>query len=283
MPELPEVETLRRSLARHLVGRIISSVTILAPHVLTKDSRHRISQIIGASVSDVNRTGKCLAIELNNDRTVLIHLRMTGRLLWNMPAGSFDGHVHVVWTFSPSADAGDPEDSLVYRDVRKFGRIDLVEKHAAHQSSILQRAGPDILSVDFEDFSTRIRARRSQIKYVLLDQQVMAGVGNIYADEILFDAGIHPRARTANLTADGMQKLYASTRRILEKAIECGGSSIRDYIHTDGEAGRFQEQHRIYQRGGETCFLCGAVIQSIKVGGRTSSFCPRCQRRSKAA
>ncbi len=280
MPELPEVEVIRRTLSEHACGKTISGVTVLEPFILTARAKTEIYQQIGKQVCEVSRWGKCLIMELTGGDAILIHLRMTGRLLWKKEAVIPDAYTHLIFSFSENRNGNE---SLVYRDVRKFGRIDVAGKKELNQSLIVRKFGPDVLSLSKEEFATRIEKKKAQIKAVLLDQQNMAGLGNIYVDEILFDARIHPRTEAARLTQAGLGQLFNSTRRILGEAIRLGGSSMRDYVHTDGEPGSFQDFHHVYQKAGRNCDRCETTIKSDKIAGRTSSYCPRCQKELKAA
>lgn len=276
MPELPEVEVIRKTLSEHVRGKTISGVTVLGPFILTVRAKAELHEQVGKQVCEVNRWGKCLIMELDSGNAILVHLRMTGRLLWKREFVIPDAYTHLIFSFSKN-------NALVYRDVRKFGRIDVIGKKELHQSLIVRKFGPDVLSLSKEEFTTRIEKKKAQIKAVLLDQQNMAGLGNIYADEVLFDAGIHPRTEAASLKPARLERLFESTRRILEEAIRLGGSSMRDYVHTDGKPGSFQHFHRVYQKAGQHCDRCETTIKSDKIAGRTSSFCPRCQKELKAA
>jgi formamidopyrimidine-DNA glycosylase len=275
MPELPEVEVIRKTLSEHVCGKVISGITVLEPFILTASAKAELPKTVGRKVCRVNRWGKCLIMELAGGDAILIHLRMTGRLLWKREAAIPDAYTHLIFSFA--------NESLVYRDVRKFGRIDVTGKKELNQSLIVRRFGPDVLTLSKKEFTTRIEKKKSQIKAVLLDQQNMAGLGNIYADEVLFDAGIHPRTEAARLTQARLGQLFESTRRILGEAIRLGGSSMRDYVHTDGEPGSFQNFHHVYQKAGRPCDRCEETIKSDRIAGRTSSFCPRCQKELKAA
>lgn len=280
MPELPEVEVIRRTLSKHLCGKTISAVSVLEPFILTQKAKSKWPDLVGSNVNNVKRLGKCLIVELDGQKAMLIHLRMTGRLLWSVGSPTIDAYTHVVWQFSGSDHV---EGALVFRDVRKFGRIDLVELDKLGESTILRNFGPDALSLSQDEFVSRISDKKAGIKAVLLNQGNMAGLGNIYVDEVLFDARIHPRTEAARLKQEDWSRLYDSTQKILEDAIRLGGSSMRDYVHTDGVPGSFQDFHRVYQKAGRPCERCESIIKSGKIAGRTSSYCPRCQKELKAA
>ena len=280
MPELPEVEVVRRKLSEVLVGGMFTGVSVLTPCVLLKPADVFSTGLLGLSVSAVNRFGKCLQIFCANESALLIHLRMTGQLIWNGSPIVPDGHTHVIWSVErPGRSKG----FLAYRDVRKFGRIDWTESRGVKASEILLRFGPDVLELDLEAFSRRVRKFRAQIKAVLLNQAAVAGLGNIYADEILFEAGVHPRTLSSGLGDAAVGRLFQATRRVLNCAIRFGGSSLRDYIHIDGSGGSYQTHHRVYGRAGQPCVRCQSEIHTAKIAGRTSAFCPRCQSERKAA
>lgn len=250
--------------------------------MLTAAAKQGLTQVIRERVLEVNRWGKCLIIHLSGGKSVLIHLRMTGRLLWSLeePVTQPATHRHVLWYFSRGREK---QGVLTYQDVRKFGRIDVIRKADLKRSEILRRFGPDVLALTKDEFISRLRGKKARIKAVLLDQQVMAGLGNIYADEILFDSGIHPKTEAAGLETGALARLFDSARRILNEAICQGGSTMRDYVHTDGVPGSFQHAHRVYRKTGHACARCESVIESGKIAGRTSSYCPHCQKELKAA
>ncbi|MFL6450474.1 MAG: bifunctional DNA-formamidopyrimidine glycosylase/DNA-(apurinic or apyrimidinic site) lyase [Bryobacteraceae bacterium] len=262
MPELPEVETVVRSITRHLVGKRILSASFSSNRVTRGDHVTTSRALAGSTVMDVERLGKQIWICL--DRGFLyVHLGMTGKLLWNGSPGKYtraflqltDGH-------------------LLFDDIRTFGRFEFFpEKETA-----LAPVGPDALTVSFEEFFRRLGERRGRIKAVLLSQSFLAGVGNIYADEALFSAGIHPRTPVQRVSQSRARRLHSATLEILSTAITHKGSSISDYVDGLGERGSFQQLHKVYGRAGEPCPNCGAKIRRIVVGQRGTHYCPRCQR-----
>jgi len=213
-------------------------------------------------IESVGRRGKFILIGLDKG-TLTVHLGMTGKLL---VAGTVDTHTHGVFTLDDGV--------LLYHDPRQFGSIEW----SPGASPRVARLGPEPLEVTFEEFRERLR-RKARVKALLLNQSFLAGVGNIYADESLFAAGIHPLASAASLSRVRAERLYTAVRRILAHAIELGGSSISDYVNAEGERGWFQVEHRVYGREGEPCANCGGAVRKILVAQRGTHFCPRCQRR----
>jgi formamidopyrimidine-DNA glycosylase len=262
MPELPEVETVVRSVAAHLAGRRIVS-TRFTSRFVTPGSRTKLAQrLAGRRIESVKRRGKFIIIALDRG-TLTVHLGMTGKLLLEGEAGE---HTHGVFTLDDGL--------LLYHDPRQFGRIEFSEGAPPR----VARLGPEPLEISFEEFRTRLR-RKARVKALLLNQTFLAGLGNIYADESLFAAGIHPLTLASKLTDVRAKKLYQSIRGILTHAIQLGGSSISDYVNGRGERGWFQAEHRVYGREGQPCANCGRPIRKILVAQRGTHFCPNCQKK----
>ena len=262
MPELPEVETVVRSVAAHLAGRRIVSTTFTSRFV-TPGNRAKLTQrLAGRRIESVTRRGKFILIALDQG-TLTIHLGMTGKLLVEGEAGE---HTHGVFTL----DHG----MLLYHDPRQFGRIEW----SPGPPPRVARLGPEPLEIGFEEFRARLK-RKTRMKALLLNQTFLAGLGNIYADESLFAAGIHPLTAASKLTAARAQKLYDAIRGILTHAIQLDGSSISDYVNGRGERGWFQMEHRVYGREGEPCANCGRPIRKILVAQRGTHYCPHCQKK----
>ena len=263
MPELPEVETVARSIAP-LVGRRIVSAEFRCPRVLRGGNPGRMAAALaGRRIAAIQRFGKFILIHLDRGY-LMIHLGMTGRLSLGGPLGK---HTHAILTLDRGA--------LLYDDSRQFGRI----QYSVRVPARLTRLGPEPLEVSFEDFYARARGRKTRIKALLLNQDFVRGIGNIYADESLFRAGIHPLAIAGRLRKERVRALYEAVREVLAEAIEAGGSSISDYVDAEGRQGWFQIRHRAYGRTGEPCLTCGTPIRRVLVAQRSSHFCPRCQRR----
>ncbi len=264
MPELPEVETVVRSITP-LVGRRIMSAEFRNLRILRGGDPDRIAaRIQGRKITAVRRYGKFILVSLSGGGYLLIHLGMTGRLLLGGAPGK---HTHAILTF----DRG----MLLYDDSRQFGSIQFFEEFPAR----VARLGPEPLEVSFEEFAAGLRGRKTSIKALLLNQAFVRGVGNIYADEALFRAGIQPQTIASRLRKDRARRLYDAMVAVLTEAIAAGGSSISDYVDAEGRKGFFQFSHRVYQRTGEPCVTCGTAVRRVIVAQRSSHFCPKCQRR----
>ena len=272
MPELPEVETLAFQLNRSLAGQRISGVQVLNKSILEEPREGLEEKIAGSEIIQVGRRGKYLRMDLAGNLTLWFHLGMTGQLLLAPPPHSLKPHTHFILSFSGLAKR------LFYRDVRRFGRIALTPAGLGKGPEGVRRLGPEPREWDPETFASFFKARRARIKNLLLNQTLIAGLGNIYADESLHRAGIHPLRRARAVGRERLERLHGAVREILEEAVRSGGSSIDDYRHLDGTKGEFQHFHRVYGRAGESCETCGTRIRKVRLSGRTSSFCPHCQR-----
>jgi len=277
MPELPEVETIARSLAPRIRHRAIAGIDLLYRPLLRTGGRKALEALRGRRVLRVRRRGKMLLIECAGGRTLVFHLKMTGQFLFAAEGAPRDKHVRLVVRFE------DGRDELRFRDVRKFGFLLCLEGEPERACGELACLGPEPLEVGLDEFRSILAGRRGRVKSQLLDQTCIAGVGNIYADETLFDARLHPEAPASVLKADAVERLYRSMRKVLAAAVEAGGSTLSDegYRDADGNAGDFQLDHRVYGRTGEPCLVCGTPIARTIVGGRSSHFCPRCQPRPR--
>jgi len=262
MPELPEVETVVRSVAPYLNGRRIVSAAFTSRFVTPGNRAALARRLAGRRVESVTRRGKFIVMALDQG-TLTVHLGMTGRLLVR---GQPDEHTHGVFTLDDGL--------LLYHDPRQFGRIEW----SAGSPPRMARLGPEPLDISFDDFRARLR-RKARMKALLLNQTFLAGLGNIYADESLFAAGIHPLASAERLGKLRAERLYQAIRGILGHAIELGGSSISDYVNAEGERGWFQLEHRVYGREGQPCVNCGAAVLKLVVAQRGTHYCPRCQRK----
>ncbi len=264
MPELPEVETVTRSIAP-LVGRRIVSAEFRCLRVLRGGDPDRMAaRISGRRITAIKRYGKFIVVSLEGGGYLMIHLGMTGRLLLGGPAGK---HTHAILTFDRGV--------LLYDDSRQFGCLEFSEEFPAR----VARLGPEPLEISFEEFAARVKRHKTRVKALLLNQTFVRGVGNIYADEALFRSGIHPLAVASRLRRERARRLYDAIVAVLTEAIAAGGSSISDYVDAEGRKGFFQFSHRVYQRTGEPCTVCGAPIRRVLVTQRSSHFCPRCQHR----
>ncbi len=279
MPELPEVETTARSLHRHVAGDVIESVWIGDKTNLLKSPAEEIARTLeGARIDCVHRVGKHIVIDLHRDhagvgRRVqsgaqaqwIVHLGMTGRMLVCDPAVERAKHTHLVAQLASGRE-------LRFVDPRRFGKLQVLS------GASFQAPGKEPIGANHEDFAKLFRGRKTPIKSALLNQKLLSGIGNIYADESLFRAAIRPRRRAASLTRAELSRLYDAIQEVLAEAIAAGGSSISDYVDATGDAGFFQLQHRVYGREDEPCLVCKTSIKRIVIAGRSSHYCPRCQK-----
>lgn len=286
MPELPEVETIARGLAQNLTGDVIESVWLgNKPEPLKSPPAEIVRTLEQARIAGVRRVGKHIVVDLSRQSPVasrrrgtshpverdgevkaqwIVHLGMTGRLLIAKPAHEIPKHTHAILRLRSGRE-------LRFVDPRRFGRLAV-----ARQS--FRAPGSEPLDVGFELFTGLFRKRKAPIKSALLNQKLLSGVGNIYADESLFRAGVRPRRRAASLTRTELQRLYTALQEVLNEAIAAGGSSVSDYVDSNGDAGFFQFQHRVYGREGDPCLVCRTPIKRIVIAGRSAHYCPKCQR-----
>ena len=279
MPELPEVESVRAHLAPALEGRklvhvAISDARLTRPH----DPEEVARELEGERVQRVDRRGKYLIVRFESGRALLIHLRMTGSLR-TAAAGTLsdDPHSRAVVRLDDGSDVG-------YRDVRRFGTWLLLEPHEVDEY-VDARLGPEPLGPQYRtrDLAAKLANRRAPIKAAILDQRTVAGVGNIYADEALWRARIHPLREARDLAPPETQALHRAIRAALQRGIARQGSTLRDYALPDGAEGGMQHEFKVYGRGGEPCDRCGTPIEKIRVAGRGTWYCPACQRSPRTA
>jgi formamidopyrimidine-DNA glycosylase len=277
VPELPEVETIRRQLAPHVEGRTIVAAQILDPRWTRPDPPATVeAQLRDAVVEGLGRSGKYLVWSLSEDRYLLQHLRMTGTLLYEPPAAP--PHTRVLLDL-------DDGHRVVYIDPRRFGTGHLVHGADARDAYLGERLGIEPFTPEFtaEYLRTQARGRTAPVKAFVLDQRRIAGVGNIYADEALFRAGIHPLRAAGRLTRVDWERVREGIEEALSAGIEAKGASIDDFRHVDGARGSFQDLFLVHRRAGQPCARCGATIGKIVVGGRGTYVCERCQPRPRAA
>jgi formamidopyrimidine-DNA glycosylase len=274
VPELPEVETIRARLAARLTGRRFERVEISDPRLTRPDPPEAVAaQLEGERVRAVGRRGKYLVVEFESGRHLLIHLRMTGNVQHPAPGGADDPYRRAVVRLDDGSD-------VAYRDVRRFGTWELLEPGELDGYFAARRLGEEPLERGFT-IATLTRAlagRRAPVKAALLDQRAAAGIGNIYADEALWRARIHPLRPAGSLTPAETARLRKAIRAALEMGIARQGATLRDYRGPDGARGRMQDEFRVYGRGGRPCNRCGTPIEKIRAGGRGTWFCPNCQR-----
>ena len=311
MPELPEVETIARGLAGRVTGDIIESVWLGAkPEPLKSAASEIVATLEKRRIAGVRRMGKHIVFDLVRNGTPdamasetkrkdkrsanvrihgsrssrarlkvpsalsrkgaspsqaewIVHLGMTGRMLVCRPEVEIEKHTHAIVTLASGRE-------LRFVDPRRFGRLSVSPAFIA--------AGLEPLDIELQPFTGLFRGRKTPIKSALLNQKLLSGVGNIYADESLFRAGVRPRRRAASLTREDLKRLYVNLKEVLKEAIALGGSSVADYVDADGEEGFFQLQHRVYGREGEPCLTCKTLIKRVVIAGRSSHYCPKCQK-----
>lgn len=269
MPELPEVETVARGLRARLLGRRIRAVRAHFPGVLTV-GEGCAEPAGGWRVESIGRRGKLLLVELEGGCCLSVHLRMTGHLSIEEPSAPLLPHTHVTALL-------DDGTQLRFVDPRRFGRLHLGLREDVHGTAFLRTLGPEPFDLDARALAERLAARTAPLKSVLLDQKVVAGIGNIYADEILFAAGLHPRQPADRLLPREISVLVEAMHGVLRAAIDGGGSTIRDYRRIDGRAGGYQEAHAVFGRAGLPCRRCGTKLRRSELAGRGTHFCPVCQ------
>lgn len=273
MPELPEVETVRRTLVELIVGKTIKSVEVLWPKMIKKpdDSTLFKHLLVGQTIQSIERRGKFLKFILD-DFVLVSHLRMEGRYSVCPEKDNIDKHTHVRFMFTDHSE-------LRYRDVRKFGTMHLFEKGLEEESLPLSQLGPEPFSKDFtlSYLEGKLWKTDRKIKVALLDQTIVTGLGNIYVDEALFRAGVHPERISRSLSKSEIARIHHQVIQTLTEAVEKGGSTIRSYVNSMGQIGMFQLTLFVYGRNGKECKKCGHIISKSKVGGRGTHYCINCQ------
>jgi formamidopyrimidine-DNA glycosylase len=286
MPELPEVETVRRGLHELIIGRVVQAEAHDTPKGFPNTSADVQQFLIGATIIDVRRRAKVLLIDLSTDYTLVIHLKMTGQIVFRgeevfgagHPNDSLIGELpdrstRVTLDFSDGS-------KLFFNDQRKFGWMKLVPTAAVVDMPFMQKVGPEPLEDSFtaEAFAARFTRRpKTSIKAALLDQSVVAGVGNIYADESLWGAKIHPKQLVETITTDEFMRLYTELRAVMNMAIDKGGSTDKNYVNAEGKRGSYMDFARVFRREGQACLRCGTEIIKFKAAGRGTHICPVCQ------
>lgn len=273
MPELPEVETVARGVARHVAGCRITSIVLGRGDIVHGEGVPLCAFLNGRRIERVGRRGKQIHIELDGGRTLVVHLGMTGRLIAVDRDAPVETHTHLRIGFERRRV------EMRFIDPRRFGGLWLLITPPTDGMWIGRRLPPvgvDALTISFEAFRDAV-SRRRQIKALLLDQRPIGGIGNIYADESLHRAGIHPLTRADRLDDAAVRRLWRCVLRVLEEAVRAGGSSISDYRTADNERGLFQVRHRVYQRAGKPCRKCRTPIEHLTAAGRSTFICPNCQ------
>lgn len=275
MPELPEVETVLRGLREHVLGRRVTAVEVRNRAVILGSLDGFVQGIAGRRIVGFERKGKVLALRLARGnralRHLLVRLGMTGQFTVCPRESPIAPHTHVRLVL------GEGKEELRFRDVRRFGRLRCGTCRELEE--VFARLGPDALEITEEQFLAALRGRRGAIKSWLMNQQLLSGLGNIYADEALFAARIHPLTPAGRVTPLSARRLHGAVEKILDRALAVGGTSVRDYLNAEGRPGNFLSQLRVYQRTSEPCRRCGQTIRRVVIGGRSSHFCPHCQPR----
>jgi len=278
MPELPEVETIRTQLQKVLVGKKITNVEVSLPKMVKLDLVKFKKIIIGAKIKSVSRRAKILVFNLSNGWSLLVHLKMSGRLIFRKkgeaPKELDKKWNHLIYHFADGS-------RLFHNDLRQFGYVKLWATEKLADFFAKEKLGPEPLEKDFslDDFLAILASRpKVKIKQFLLDQKNIAGIGNIYSDEILFFAGVHPLRRVNELKPAEIKKLYNGIKKILAEAIKHHGTSDNDYLDAFGEKGDYARRLKVYGRQKEKCGKCGGQIQRLKINGRSAHFCPNCQK-----
>ncbi len=283
MPELPEVETVRRGLRPAMEGQKIAMAQVNRPDLRWPLPERMAERLTGSTVTALRRRSKYLLVDLSSGETLIVHLGMSGRMLVSGdPLGTFhyqhpapEKHDHVVFDMANGS-------RVTFNDARRFGAMDLSPTDAVESHWLLRDLGPEPLSNAFyeEYLAGKLAGRKTPMKSALLDQKIIAGLGNIYVCEALHRAGVSPRRIAANVSASRISRLVPVIRDVISEAIEAGGSSLRDYRHTDGELGYFQHTFRAYDQENKPCRTpdCGGTIARIVQSGRSTFYCPKCQR-----
>jgi formamidopyrimidine-DNA glycosylase len=280
MPELPEVETIANGVHARIHGQTVVGVqTSNKPQTFKSPPDEIIEALTGSRIDRVHRVGKTIVIDLSRKHSTgkdpsrrkkpaqfLVHLGMTGRLLVSTPDTPIPPHTHAILTLSSGKE-------LRFVDPRRFGRLSVVAPDTKYEGP-----GAEPLTIPLEDFIALFRNRKTPIKAALLNQSLLHGVGNIYADEALFHAGIRPTRHAGRLTRAELTRLRDALIKVLTEAIQLGGSSVSDYVDADGVAGFFQLRHHVYSRTGQPCRICTTPIKRIVIGGRSTHYCPTCQK-----
>ena len=272
MPEMPEVETIKRDLEKKMRGKRVERVIIKnKKSVKMPTPSEFIRQIEGKVFTGVERRGKFLLLGLDSEDSLVIHLKLTGRLIYSKK-GEELGYSRIVFVFQDNTQ-------LSFTDIRGFGGIWLIPDREFQKIPTLDNLGPEPLAEDFTvaKFGDLLKGKRGKIKSLLMNQEFMAGIGNIYSQEALFLSQIHPERIPSSLADEEIEKLYENLRQVLKKAISYRGSSVDTYVDLEGKKGSFESQLKVYGREGKPCFKCGTSVKRIEVSGRGTYFCPNCQ------
>ncbi len=271
MPELPEVETIKTQLNKLIKGKKIKEVEVRMPKLVRHPVKEFKKLVEGRKIVSFSRRGKLLIIELSNQYFLVVHLKLSGQLIYN---GKIGKHTHLIYYFTDKTH-------LAHNDLRKFGYVKIVNKDSLGRLIEKEKYGPEPLSREFSLglFKEILNKRKkSKIKTLLMDQTFIAGIGNIYASEILFRAEVMPTRVVETLKPEEIKKIYQAIKTILKLAIKKKGTSANDYLDAKGEKGDYLKVAKVYQREGQPCLVCGTKIKRIKMNSRSSFYCPKCQK-----
>ena len=272
MPEIAEVETVRNTLKRMILNKKIKEVNVIYPKMIESDIDDFKNQLPGKTIVDIKRIGKWLIFDLGK-YYLLSHLRMEGKYFVKKHDEEINKHEHVIITFTDNTD-------LRYHDTRKFGRMNLIKKEDLYKVEAIKKQGlePTDKNLTANYLYEKINKKNLPIKTILLDQTIISGLGNIYADEVLFSSKINPLKKGKDITLNECENIKVSSKKVIEEAIKCVGTTIRSYTSSLGVTGRFQQYLNVHKKEGEKCKNCGNIIKKIKVGGRSTYYCPNCQK-----
>lgn len=272
MPEIAEVETVRNTLKDMILNKKIVDVKIIYPKIIESDINNFKDILIGRKFIDIDRIGKWLMFDLN-DYYLLSHLRMEGKYFVKKSTDDIIKHEHIIISFEDGTD-------LRYHDTRKFGRMNLVKKSDIDKVEAIKKQGIEANSEKLtkEYLYDKIHKKNTPIKGLLLDQTIISGLGNIYANEVMFDAKVRPSKLGKDISLEDCDLIVKASKKIIDAAIKDGGTTIKSYTSSLGVTGRFQQHLMVHKREGQECKICGTLIENIKIGGRSTYFCPKCQK-----
>ncbi|WP_294759996.1 DNA-formamidopyrimidine glycosylase [uncultured Lactobacillus sp.] len=272
MPEMPEVETVRRTLLPLIKGKTIKEVTVWYPKIITGDAKEFAKQLTGKKIENIDRYAKYLLIRLSDNLTIVSHLRMEGKYRLVKINTKKDKHDHVQIVFKDNS-------ALRYNDVRKFGRMQLIKTGTEREKTGIGKLGvePNSAAFTVSYLQNGLARKKKNIKNTLLDQSIVAGLGNIYVDEVLWETKIHPLSQANAIPAEKIAQLHDNINSLIELAIAERGTTVNTYLDANGKTGDFQKMLQVYGHKGEPCVRCGTPLEKIKVNGRGTTFCPKCQ------
>lgn len=274
MPELPEVETIKQDMLKKIKAKKIHMVDLINEQTIKIPLPQNFKkEVEGQTIQNIERKGKYLLVSLDSEKLLIFHLKLTGKLLFAVAGEKTPDYVRIVFNFSD-------ESKLFFCDVRKLAEVYLLPHTELNRIKAIENMGPDPLSPDFtlEKFKERLVRRKGNIKSVLMDQEVLAGIGNIYSQEALYIAGIHPERKTPCLSIHEIEAIYRALLDVLQEAVECRGSSVNTYLDLHGNKGEYGHRLKVYGRKSEHCYQCSALIERKKISGRGTYFCNNCQK-----